>query len=412
MYEYFTLDNGIRIIFRRNNSIVTHAGVYINVGSRNEQGSEEGIAHFIEHSIFKGTEHRHSHHIRNRIDGVGGELDAFTTKEETCVYASALSEHLERCLELFADILFHSTFPLNEIEKEKDVVIEEINLYRDTPAELIYDDFEERYFGNHPLGHNILGSKKNVRRFTPEILKRFMQRHYTPDRMVISVVGNVEFKKLVHLCQKHFSDPQTIEVKKTHIPDSQFSILNSQFPKFNTSVHKHTHQVHLLAGCPAPTLYDRDKTVFTLLNNIIGGPAMNSRLNVAVREREGFCYTIESQYIPFTDAGLFYIYAGIDSNASDRSTELILSELRRLRDIPLTPRQLRAAQEQLIGQMAINNDSGLNEMQSIGKACLNFEHVDTLDEMNRDILALTPADLQEAARRYLHSDNLSFLYYV
>ena len=227
MYEYFTLDNGIRIIFRRNNSIVTHAGVYINVGSRNEQGSEEGIAHFIEHSIFKGTEHRHSHHIRNRIDGVGGELDAFTTKEETCVYASALSEHLERCLELFADILFHSTFPLNEIEKEKDVVIEEINLYRDTPAELIYDDFEERYFGNHPLGHNILGSKKNVRRFTPEILKQFMQRHYTPDRMVISVVGNVEFKKLVHLCQKHFSDPQTIEVKKTHIPDSQFSILNS-----------------------------------------------------------------------------------------------------------------------------------------------------------------------------------------
>ena len=412
MYEYFTLDNGIRIIFRRNNSIVTHAGVYINVGSRNEQGSEEGIAHFIEHSIFKGTEHRHSHHIRNRIDGVGGELDAFTTKEETCVYASALSEHLERCLELFADILFHSTFPLNEIEKEKDVVIEEINLYRDTPAELIYDDFEERYFGNHPLGHNILGSKKNVRRFTPEILKQFMQRHYTPDRMVISVVGNVDFKKLVHLCQKHFSDPQTIEVKKTHIPDSQFSILNSQFPKFNTSVHKHTHQVHLLAGCPAPTLYDRDKTVFTLLNNIIGGPAMNSRLNVAVREREGFCYTIESQYIPFTDAGLFYIYAGIDSNASDRSTELILSELRRLRDIPLTPRQLRAAQEQLIGQMAINNDSGLNEMQSIGKACLNFEHVDTLDEMNRDILALTPADLQEAARHYLHPDNLSFLYYV
>jgi predicted Zn-dependent peptidase len=168
----------------------------------------------------------------------------------------------------------------------------------------------------------------------------------------------------------------------------------------------------MLVGGPAPTLYDNDKTAFTLLNNIIGGPAMNSRLNVAVREREGFCYSIESQYVPFTDAGLFYIYAGVDSNAADRSTELILSELRRLRDIPLTPRQLRAAQEQLIGQMAINNDSGLNEMQSIGKACLNFEHVDTLDEMNRDILALTPADLQQAAQRYLDPDNLSFLYYV
>lgn len=411
MYEYFTLDNGIRIIFRRNNSIVTHAGVYINVGSRNEQGSEEGIAHFIEHSIFKGTEHRHSHHIRNRIDGVGGELDAFTTKEETCVYASALSEHLERCLELFADILFHSTFPLNEIEKEKDVVIEEINLYRDTPAELIYDDFEERYFGNHPLGHNILGSKKNVRRFTPEILKQFMQCHYTPDRMVISVVGNVEFKRLIHLCQKHFSDQTSasaVEPQNNTHPLPTFQPLNT----FSTTVHKHTHQVHLLAGCPAPTLFDSDKTVFTLLNNIIGGPAMNSRLNVAIREREGFCYTIESQYIPFTDAGLFYIYAGVDSNATDRSTELILAELRHLRDNTLSLRQLHAAQEQLIGQMAINNDSGLNEMQSIGKACLSFEHVDTLEEMNRDILALTPADLQEAARRYLSEENLSLLYYI
>ena len=415
MYEYFTLDNGIRIIFRRNNSIVTHAGGYINVGSRDEQGSEEGIAHFIEHSIFKGTEHRHSHHIRNRIDGVGGELDAFTTKEETCVYASALSEHLERCLELFADILFHSTFPLNEIEKEKDVVIEEINLYRDTPAELIYDDFEERYFGNHPLGHNILGSKKNVRRFTPEILKQFMQRHYTPDRMVISVVGNVEFKKLVHLCQKYFEhkegNHEDNTIKKVR-SNSQPSTLNFQLSTFNASVHKHTHQVHLLAGCPAPTLYDRDKTVFTLLNNIIGGPAMNSRLNVAVREREGFCYTIESQYVPFTDAGLFYIYAGIDSNATERSIELIHNELRHLRETPIHPQSLRAAQKQLIGQMAINNDSGLNEMQSIGKACLNFEHVDTLEEMNRDILAITSQELQEAACKYLTEDKFSLLRYV
>ena len=413
MYQYHTLDNGIRIVFRQTDSIVTHAGVYIGVGSRHEQGSEEGIAHFIEHSIFKGTERRRSWHIRNRIDGVGGELDAFTTKEETCVYASALSQHLDRSLELFADILFHSTFPAREIEKEKDVVVEEINLYRDSPAELIFDDFEERYFGTHPLAHNILGSKRNVRHFTPEQLKAFMASRYTPDRMVVSVVGNVEFKKLIHLCQKHFesqgnAEQVNVEFQSSTL-NSQLSILNSQF---NHTIHKHTHQVHMLVGGAAPTLYDSDKTAFTLLNNIIGGPAMNSRLNVAVREREGFCYSIESQYVPFTDAGLFYIYAGVDSNASDRSTELILTELRRLRDIPLTPRQLRAAQEQLIGQMAINNDSGLNEMQSIGKAYLNFEHVDTLDEMNRDILALTPADLQEAARHYLHPDNLSFLYYV
>ena len=406
MYDYYTLPNGLRIVFRRTASPVTHAGVYINVGSRHEQGSNEGIAHFIEHSIFKGTEHRRAGHIRNRIDGVGGELDAFTTKEETCVYASVLTQHLERCLELFADILFHSTFPPHEIEKEKEVVIEEINLYKDSPSELIYDDFEERHFGTHPLGHNILGSKKNVRHFTSDALKQFMNRYYTPDRMVVSVVGNIEFKRLVHLCTKYFADADT-----SHLEPATPTPTFKPSP-FNTSIHKHTHQVHLLAGCPAPTIYDSDKTAFTLLSNIIGGPAMNSRLNVAIREREGFCYTIESQYVPFTDAGMFYIYAGVDSEAADRSTQLILRELHNLCQTPLTPYRLKAAQQQMIGQLAINNDSGLNEMQSIGKARLNFDRVDTLDEMSRDLLALTPTDLLQTARRYLADENFSFLYYV
>lgn len=407
MYLYHTLSNGIRIVFRQNNSNVVYAGVYINVGSRNEQNpSEEGIAHFIEHSIFKGTEHRRSYHIRNRIDGVGGELDAFTTKEETCVYASALTQHLERCLELFSDILFHSTFPQHEIEKEKDVVIEEINLYKDSPAELIYDDFEEMIFGSHPLAHNILGSKKNVKHFTSEQLSLFLHQNYTPDKMVITVVGNVEFNKLVHLCEKHFA--MASEVSK---PKADARNPKPSYQYFNTTLNKHTHQVHLLAGCPAPTIYDEKKNAFTLLNNILGGPAMNSRLNVSVRENQGFCYTIESQYVPFSDAGLFYIYAGVDSDAAERSTQLILQELRRLRDNRLSPQQLHAAQTQLIGQMAIANDSGLNEMQSIGKAYLNFDHVDTLEEMNRDILAITPEELQAVAQEILAEDNFSFLYY-
>lgn len=407
MYLYHTLSNGIRIVFRQNNSNVVYAGVYINVGSRNEQNpSEEGIAHFIEHSIFKGTEHRRSYHIRNRIDGVGGELDAFTTKEETCVYASALTQHLERCLELFSDILFHSTFPQHEIEKEKDVVIEEINLYKDSPAELIYDDFEEMIFGSHPLAHNILGSKKNVKHFTSEQLSLFLHQNYTPDKMVITVVGNVEFNKLVHLCEKHFA--MASEVSK---PKADARSPKPSYQHFNTTLNKHTHQVHLLAGCPAPTIYDEKKNAFTLLNNILGGPAMNSRLNVSVRENQGFCYTIESQYVPFSDAGLFYIYAGVDSDAAERSTQLILQELRRLRDNKLSPQQLHAAQTQLIGQMAIANDSGLNEMQSIGKAYLNFDHVDTLEEMNRDILAITPEELQAVAQEIFAEDNFSFLYY-
>ena len=410
MYQYHTLPNGIRIVFRPTTSNVTHAGVFIGVGSRHEQGAEEGIAHFIEHSIFKGTEHRRSYHIRNRIDGVGGELDAFTTKEETCVYASALSEHLERCLELFADILFHSTFPEHEIEKEKDVVIEEINLYRDSPSELIYDEFEERFFGTHPLAHNILGTKKNVRHFSSSMLSQYMHSHYTPDRMVVSVVGNVEFSRLVRLCERYFG------VVNRRMPECENVGITNTLPNahdntFNISVNKHTHQVHMLVGGAAPTLYDNQKTAFTLLNNILGGPAMNSRLNVAVREKEGFCYTIESQYVPFTDAGLFYIYAGVDKDAPERAIRLILDQLRQLREVPLTPQQLHSAQVQFIGQMAITNDSGLNEMQSIGKAHLYFDHVDTLEEMNRDILALTPSDIQEVARQLLNESNLSYLFY-
>jgi predicted Zn-dependent peptidase len=312
---------------------------------------------------------------------------------------------LERCLELFSDILFHSTFPQHEIEKEKDVVIEEINLYKDSPAELIYDDFEEMIFGRHPLAHNILGSKKNVKHFSSEQLSRFLHQNYTPDKMVISVVGNVEFKRLVHLCEKYFSHTDGQPNVKTDADDKV------EYQRFNNTLNKRTHQVHLLAGCPAPTIYDEKKNAFTLLNNILGGPAMNSRLNVSVRENQGFCYTIESQYVPFTDAGLFYIYAGVDSDAAERSTQLILEELRRLREVKLSPQQLHSAQTQLIGQMAITNDSGLNEMQSIGKAYLNFDHVDTLEEMNRDIMNVTPKELQAVAQEIFAEDKFSFLYY-
>ena len=421
MYQYHTLPNGLRIILRQNQSIVTHAGVYINVGSRNESGPEEGVAHFIEHSIFKGTEHRRSYHIRNRIDGVGGELDAFTTKEETCVYASVLSQHLERSLELFSDILFHSTFPEHEIEKEKDVVIEEINLYKDTPSDAIYDDFEERFFGSHPLAHNILGSKKNVKHFTPAFLHAFMHRHYTPDRMVVSVVGNVEMRRLIHLCEKYFvfdccshSSPKLGDEHKLQWSFAQRAggvCTIPQISTFNATVHRHTHQVHLLVGCPAPTLFDQQKTAFTLLNNILGGPAMNSKLNVAVREKQGFCYSIESQYVPFTDAGLFYVYAGVDSGATDHSTDLIRNELRHIRDSKLTTLQLHAAQQQLVGQMAISNELALNEMQSIGKAHLNFDHVDTLEEMSNDILSVTAEEIQEVAQQYLDEDRLCYLFY-
>ncbi len=404
MYEYHTLNNGIKIILSHTPSRVTYSGVYINVGSRDERGNDEGMAHFIEHSLFKGTEHRRAYHIQNRIDGVGGELNAFTTKEETCVYASSLSEHLERCLELFSDILFHSTFPLDEIAREKDVVLEEINSYNDTPSELIYDQYEELAYEGHPLAHNILGSKRNVKRFTPESIRNFMRSNYTPSRMVITVSGNVKFDKLVRLCEKYFG----------HYENHPSAVDRSAKPEFRTfdrHINRRTHQAHLLIGCEAPDVYSNDKTAFSLLNNILGGPAMNSRLNVAIREHYGFCYNIESQYIPFSDTGLFYIYAGVDLDAQEKARKLIVNELTRIADTPLSTAQLRAAQRQMIGQMAINDDFGMNEMQAIGKAYLCYDHVNTLEEMNADLMAVTAADLQRVAQERFNPDRFGTLIY-
>lgn len=404
MYEYHTLNNGIKIILSHTPSRVTYSGVYINVGSRDERGNDEGMAHFIEHSLFKGTEHRRAYHIQNRIDGVGGELNAFTTKEETCVYASSLSEHLERCLELFSDILFHSTFPLDEIAREKDVVLEEINSYNDTPSELIYDQYEELAYEGHPLAHNILGSKRNVKRFTPESIRNFMRSNYTPSRMVITVSGNVKFDKLVRLCEKYFG----------HYENHPSAVDRSAKPEFRTfdrHINRRTHQAHLLIGCEAPDVYSNDKTAFSLLNNILGGPAMNSRLNVAIREHYGFCYNIESQYILFSDTGLFYIYAGVDLDAQEKARKLIVNELTRIADTPLSTAQLRAAQRQMIGQMAINDDFGMNEMQAIGKAYLCYDHVNTLEEMNADLMAVTADDLQRVAQERFNPDRFGTLIY-
>ena len=405
MYEYHTLPNGIKIILSHTPSRVTYSGVYINVGSRDEVGADEGMAHFIEHSLFKGTEHRKAYHILNRIDGVGGELNAFTTKEETCVYASSLSEHLERCLELFADILFHSTFPLNEIEREKDVVLEEINSYNDSPSELIYDQYEELAYEGHPLAHNILGTKRNVKKFTPERLRRHMERNYTPERMVVTVSGNVEMGRLVKLCERYFGGVQN----NRSIPNTRKE--KPAFRLFDRHINRHTHQAHVLIGCEAPDIYHGDKTAFTLLNNILGGPAMNSRLNVAIRERYGFCYNIESQYVPFSDTGLFYIYAGVDLDAEEKVRHLITNELLRMAETPLTESQLRSAQRQMMGQMAINDDFGMNEMQSIGKAYLSYDHVNTLEEMNADLLAVTPSELMRVAQERFHPEKFSTLVY-
>ena len=404
MYQYHTLSNGIRIILSHTPSRVVYSGVYINVGSRDEHGEDEGIAHFIEHTLFKGTEHRRAWHILNRIDGVGGELSAFTTREETCVYATSLAEHLPRCLELFADMLFHSTFPETEIEKEKDVVLEEINTYNDIPAERIGDQFEEMVYEGHPIAHKILGTKRTVRHFTSERLRERLRQYYTPSRMVVSVVGNVDFDRLVRLCERYFGG------YADHPSDNQRTVM-PVFRTFEQRVHRHNHQTLIMLGCEAPSIYSTDKTAFTLINNILGGPAMTSRLNMAVREHHGFCYTIESQYVPYCDTGLFYIYAGVDSHAEERTLQLIHDELERLATTSLTERTLRQARGQMAAQMAIAQADGSDEMQSIGKAYLSFDRVDTLEEMTADILNVTADDVLRVAQERFQPDLFSTLVY-
>lgn len=404
-YRYHRFGNGIRLVYRQNVSPVTHCGVFINVGSRDENEDEEGMAHFIEHCIFKGTEHRKSYHILSRIDGVGGELNAYTTKEETCVYASALNQHLERCLELFADILFCSTFPEKELDKEREVIVDEINSYKDTPSELIFDDFEEMCFASHPLSHNILGTPRNVRKFSPEKVRDFMKRHYTTDKMVISVVGNADFGKVVRLCEKHFgSRPATVSTAKRETL--------KEFKVFNQTRNKHIHQVHGLIGCPAYNSFDDKRTAFTLINNILGGPAMNSRLNIAIREKFGLCYNIESQYSVFSDTGLFYVYVATEPNFKDKITELIFKELSIFRETPISDTKLRMAKQQLIAQMAINNEQPLNEMQSVGKSFMVYDRVDSMEEIIEDLEKITPKQVSEVADEIFNVGKFSQLFYI
>ena len=404
MYQYFQLSNGIRIIHKQVNSIVGHCAVFINVGSRDEECSEYGLAHLIEHSIFKGTEKRKSYHILNRIDGVGGELNAYTTKEETCIYASFLTEHYDRTLELFSDILFHSTFLEKEIEKEKDVILDEINSYKDSPSEYIYDEFEELIFKGHGLAHNILGEKQQLKKYKSKNLRQFFSKNYIASKMVISSVGNLDFKKLIKLCEKYFKEQplQTSENKREPF--------NNYVPT-NQSRNRKTHQAHILLGNVAYSYNNPKRVPLTLLNNYLGGPAMNSRLNMEIREKYGFTYNLESQYTPFSDTGLFTIYAGVLFSAKDKTLDLILKELRILKEKKITEMQLNKSKKQLLGQMAINMDSALNEMLAVGKSFMVYDRVETLEEIGKQIMQITADEMQEVANELFEENKLSCLFY-
>lgn len=405
IYHTHTLSNGLRIIHAQNQSAVAYCGYAIDAGTRDEEENEQGMAHFVEHLIFKGTQKRHSWHILNRMEHVGGDLNAYTNKEETVVYSAFLVEHFPRAVELLTDIVFHSTYPQAEIDKEVEVIIDEIQSYEDTPSELIFDDFEELVFPNHPLGRNILGKPELLRQFKSEDALRFTNRFYRPDNMVFFVQGNVDFKRVVRLLEKAVSDiPATITERNRIKPELYI-------PQ-NKTIHRDTHQAHVMIGCRSYDTHDKKRTALYLLNNILGGPSMNSRLNVALRERSGLVYNVEANLTSYTDTGLFSIYFGTDQEDVKRCIRLVHKELKRLREKPLSSTQLTTAQKQIIGQIGVAADNFENNALNMAKTYLHYNKYEEPQEVYKRIQSLTPQDLWEVANEMFCEENLSTLIYL
>jgi predicted Zn-dependent peptidase len=402
--ETTTLANGIRIIHAQIYSPVSNCGLIINTGSRDEMENEHGMAHFIEHVIFKGTKKRKAYHILSRLDDVGGELNAYTTKEETCIYATFLSQDTERALEIIHDITFHSTFPAKEIDKEKEVIIDEINSYKDSPAELIYDDFEEMLFNNDPMGRNILGTPETLKSFTREDISKFIANNYHTNQMVICSIGPVSFKRIVQICERYYGTVPT-SLRQTQRP----SVVS--YTPSSKEIVKDTYQSHVIIGNVAFDLNHPKRLTLHLLNNILGGPGSNSRLNMSLREKNGIAYNVESSYNPYFNTGVFSIYFGTDVENLNRSMKIIDRELSLLRNQKLGSLQLHKAVRQLKGQMTIATDNKESLMLSLGKSYLLYDKIDTLETVYKKIDSITSSDLMETANEILCKTQLSTLIY-
>ncbi len=404
-YQTVTLPNGIRIIHEQNPINVAYCGYAIDAGTRDEQADEQGMAHFVEHLIFKGTRKRHAWHILNRMENVGGDLNAYTNKEETVIYSAFLKEDFLRAAELLTDIVFNSTFPQNEIEKEVEVIIDEIQSYEDSPAELIFDDFEELIFPDHPLGRNILGKPEQLRNFRSEDALRFVNRYYKPDNLIFFVQGNLDFNRIVRSMEKvtagiHFS---TTENYTRQAP--------GPYHPRQVVLHKDTHQAHVMIGGRGYNAYDERRTGLYLLNNILGGPGMNSRLNVALREKRGLVYSVESNLTAYTDTGTFCIYFGCDLKDTDRCIELVQKELRNLREQPLTTSRLNAAKKQIIGQIGVASDNFESNALDMAKSFLHYKQYEAKEKLFQRIESLTASYLQDIANEMFDENYLSTLIY-
>lgn len=399
-----TLPNGLRLVHLPTDSPVAYCGLAVDAGTRDEAPDESGLAHFVEHMLFKGTLRRRAWHILNRMEAVGGDLDAYTTKEETFLYAVFPAPHLARATELLADLATHARFPEAEIEKEREVILDEIRSYEDAPAELIFDEYESQLFGTHPLGRPILGNKRTLRRFDAARGRSFMARYYTAPNMVFFSMGPADFRRVVRLAERHFADLPTTTVPHHRTPPDELT------PR-ETLCRKRTHQSHVVLGARACHLFDPRHAPLYLLNNILGGPGMNSRLNVALRERRGLVYGVESSLTCYTDAGLCTIYFGTDPRHRQQALSLVRAELDRLRTRPLTPSQLAAAKKQAVGQLHVASDNREGLFLTLGKSFLRFGRCDTPAETARRIEEVTADEVFSVARDVFAPERLSFLVY-
>lgn len=403
-YQTFTLPNGIRLLHKPDDSPVCHCGMVINTGSRDENESEQGLAHFVEHLLFKGTNRRTSHQIINKLEDVGGELNAFTSKEETVVYAAVLCEHLEKAVDLIGNIVLNSTFPLKEIEKERVIILDEIQSYNDSPSELIYDDFEELLFDHHPIGHNILGQPDLLEKYRRDDLSAFFSRNYLPEEMVFYVIGKVDDKKLIKWAEKYF-----LPDKNTPAPQSRIKPLAA--PASSRVIKKDTFQVHYTLGNRAYDLHHPDRIGMYLLNNILGGPGMNSLLNLSLREKHGLVYTVDSAYQPLTDTGVWMVYFGCDEKNFRKCNKLVRNELNKLMNDRMSENTLKKYKYQLLGQMAISSENKENLGVSMGKSLLRYGKVDTLQVLRESILSVSAEKLREIACEIFDEAAISTLKY-
>ncbi len=405
-YELIELPNGIRAIHKEvGYTKIAHVGIMLDIGSRDESEEEQGLAHFLEHMVFKGTTKRNSYHIINRLESLGGELNAYTTKEKICFYASLLDNHLDKAVELLCDITFNSTFPEKQIEKERQVILEEMSMYRDSPEESIQDDFDEQLFPNHSLSRNILGTENTINSFHQGDFRKFLDKNLNTEKIILSSIGNYSSKKFIKLVEKYLKA----------IPHKNHTPARTWFTNYNPTqkeVKKPITQTHFALGMPSLSIKDENRIPFFFLVNLLGGPSMSSRLNFSLREKHGLVYSVDATYAPYLETGLFAVYFAANSKNLKRSLQIVLKEIENLKNKPLGNLQLHKAKNQIKGQMALSEENKTAIMLTMAKSQLDLDKVPDINRVFDKIDKITSSQIQELANVCLPIDQMSSLTFL